>query len=222
MANTGELQTGVTGQYFRGTTFERLTAIATDNGQVEINREDLAKLVTEAYKAGVIAMAGAARVREIPRAKSVLLLQADLSEIALQITDDNPLEELAPDSVPSFVTLADHYAPEFDSEHMAGTAQLTEQLIDNFRYMNDVERQRLATKMALNYAYRIKGEGTAGRDLLQQTLAFERKQLEIINTSIESGQLRQPDQDYHTFLHYQQDIFHAWLSLNDESRHQNH
>jgi hypothetical protein len=220
MADSRELQSGVTGRPPRGVVFNRLSEALASGNQTELNREALASLIAEAYEAGVIAMAEAARVHRVPEARERLLLQAGLAEIALQITDDNPLEELSLNSVPSFATPPDNLVNDhdFDAEHRAGTAQSTEMIINNFGHYSDEERQKIATEMALTYAGRLRSQGVAGRELLQQTLAFEKKQIEIISNSMESGRLMQPDQDYHTFLHYQQDIFHAMFWVNDELR----
>lgn len=173
----------------------------------------------KAYKAGVIAMAASVRHGQTPvEARRRLDFWSDILEEEYRLQADEPETADSPvDDVPSFVPFDPNKCmPNEDfytEERREGRDHLAGMLIENFQCVDEATRKKIAAEMGFKYGRYLQANGVTGSNLVNQVKVFERKQLGIIEQSLESGSLRQSDQDEHAYEHYLQDLFRAGNSI---------
>lgn len=186
----------------------------------------VADVAVEAYKAGVLAMAGASPFYESQLSlANQLVFRADMAAWKLRNVGSfvlhPPEVAVLVDTVPSYIPLnSENCSPPegfTDSQRRSWNA-ITKSLVEDFKATDDTAWGAIAASLAYRYSLHLESEGVEGDELFNKARAFEIKQLSIIRESTQTGELRQPDQDDHAFEHFLTDLSSAcrpvWAALS--------
>jgi hypothetical protein len=202
----------------------------TNTGLITEVHTVVADVAVEAYKAGILATAGALPFYESETdLASQLVFRADMAAWKLRNVGSMLLH--APEvaelvgTVPSYIPFnAEECTPPegFTDAHRKTWKLLTKSFIENFKATDNTAWEAIAAGMSYRYGRHLKAEGMEGDELFNKVRAFEIKQLSIIRESTLTGELRQPDQDDHAFEHYLKGVSSAcapvWAAMTDRRR----
>jgi hypothetical protein len=187
--------------------------------------EVVADVAVASYKAGMAAVLLASKYYPSPEvAVERLSFQADLALLDLgdptRLTTHSQEVTRLIDEVPSCLPVDDRCLPPggFTEHHRKAWESISEDLIANFKLCDDVAWSAVAGELAFRYGRFIEVQGVRDEDLANRVLAFAIKQQIIIRYAVDTGLIRQPGQDDHSYDHYLGDLSVAampvWKALS--------
>ena len=158
------------------------------------------------------------------RAELAALDLADRDRLISHPAEVTTLVDSAPSVIPfdpSKCTPRDGFTDEH-RKSWRDLTDITDSLVANFKLCGGPQFNAIAAELGYEYGGVLQNEGVEGTELLNRVKAFEVKQVAIMRKSVETGELRQPDQDDHAFGHYLEDVGRAcmpvWEAYSAQSR----